>query len=84
MSTTVLKTDERVSEVKFSETDLIVTLKDRRTISVPLAWYPKLASASKEQLAKWEVCGGGFGLHWPLLDEDLSTNGLLTGKPTEN
>ena len=74
-------TDERVLDVRFDEHSLIVDLMDGRTISVPLAWYPRLASASVEQRARWEKCGGGYGIHWPDVDEDLSTEGLLRGAP---
>ena len=73
--------DERVLGVRFDEHSLIVDLMDGRTISVPLAWYPRLANASAEQRDHWEKCGGGFGIHWPDLDEDLSTEGLLRGAP---
>ena len=55
--------------------------QDGRTISVPLAWYPRLLHASKEQLSNWKIAGGGYGIHWPDLDEDLSTEGLLRGAP---
>lgn len=73
--------DERVRNVRFDDDALIVDLMDGRTISVPLAWYPRLASATGAQRAKWEVCGAGFGIHWPDIDEDLSTEGLLKGIP---
>lgn len=73
--------DERVSNVRCDEDSLIVDLMDGRTISVPLAWYPRLASATPEQRANWTVAGGGFGIHWPDIDEDLSTEGLLRGAP---
>ena len=74
-------TDERVLYVRFDEHSLIVDLMDGRTISVPLAWYPRLANAKPEERAKWEKCGGGYGIHWPAIDEDLSTEGLLRGAP---
>ncbi|MDP4176539.1 MAG: DUF2442 domain-containing protein [Bacteroidota bacterium] len=73
--------DERVKDVRVQDEMLSVDLMDGRTISVPLAWYPKLFSATKEQLLNWEVAGGGYGIHWPELDEDLSTEGLLRGAP---
>ncbi|HET7462147.1 MAG TPA: DUF2442 domain-containing protein [Longimicrobium sp.] len=60
---------------------LIVDLIDGRTISVPLAWYPRLLHATPEQRANWQVAGAGFGIHWPDVDEDLSTEGLLQGLP---
>ena len=73
--------DERVLDVRCDEHRLIVDLMDGRTISVPLAWYPRLLHASAEQRAKWELAGAGFGIHWPEIDEDLSTEGLLRGAP---
>ncbi len=74
-------TDERVLDVHFDDHSLIVDLMDGRTISAPLAWYPRLANAAPDQRAHWEKCGGGFGIHWPDIDEDLSTEGLLRGAP---
>lgn len=74
-------TDERVLDVRFDEHRLIVDLMDGRTISVPLSWYPRLADATPDQRAHWEKCGGGYGIHWPDMDEDLSTEGLLRGAP---
>jgi hypothetical protein len=73
--------DERVLDVRFDEHSLIVDLMDGRTISAPLAWYPLLANATVDQRANWEKCGGGYGIHWPDVDEDLSTEGLLRGAP---
>jgi Protein of unknown function (DUF2442) len=81
MGTLALKADERVSSVEFSNEYLVVGLMDGRQISVPLKWYPRLAGANSNALANWEICGGGYGLHWPELDEDLSTEGLLRGAP---
>ncbi len=81
MGTLAINTDERVASVEFSEGYLVVGLKDGRRISVPVAWYPRLASASGKARANWEICGGGYGIHWPELDEDLSTEGLLRGAP---
>ncbi len=73
--------DERVRDVRFDDATLSVDLMDGRTITVPLAWYPRLLDASDADRANWEVAGGGYGLHWPTLDEDLSTEGLLRGAP---
>lgn len=84
MGTLALNADERVDSVEFSEDYLIVGLKDGRRIAVPIEWYPRLVRASREQLANWQVCGGGYGIHWPELDEDLSTEGLLRGAPAPN
>lgn len=71
----------RVKNVRCDDDMLIVDLHDGRTISVPLAWYPRLLHATAEQRANWQLCGGGFGIHWPDIDEDLSTEGLLRGAP---
>jgi Protein of unknown function (DUF2442) len=71
--------DIRVRDVRFDSESLIVDLMDGRTISAPLAWYPRLLAASPEQRQDWEIAGGGYGIHWPAIDEDLSTEGLLRG-----
>jgi hypothetical protein len=81
MSTLAIKTDERVKNVSFTEDTIAVYLMDGRTIVVPLVWYPRLLNGTSEQLANWEVCGGGYGIHWEDLDEDLSTEGMLRGAP---
>jgi hypothetical protein len=70
-----------VAGVAFDADRLIVDLMDGRTISVPLAWYPRLLAASPARRAHWEIAGGGYGIHWPDVDEDLSTEGLLRGAP---
>ena len=81
MPTSDIKPGERVRDVRCDNDALIVDLVDGRTIAVPLAWYPTLLHATPAQLANWETCGGGYGIHWPELDEDLSTEGLLRGAP---
>jgi hypothetical protein len=73
--------DERVKDVRFTSAKLIVDLADGRTISVPLAWFPGLSAATRAQRANWKVSAGGHGIHWPGIDEDLSTEGLLRGAP---
>lgn len=73
--------DERVKHVHVTEDTLAVDLMDGRSILVPLAWYPRLAQATPEQRTNWEIAGGGYGIHWPDIDEDLSTEGLLRGAP---
>jgi hypothetical protein len=69
----------RVKNVIIEEDNLAVEIMDGRTIKAPLAWYPRLFNASKEQLEKWQVCGGGYGIHWEEIDEDISVEGLLRG-----
>jgi hypothetical protein len=73
--------DERVRVVRFDEASIIVDLMDGRSISAPLAWYPRLFNATPEQRQHWQLAGAGYGIHWPALDEDLSTVGLLRGAP---
>ena len=81
MGILALGADERVTEVSFTDSALSVSLKDGRTITVPLTWYPRLLGATPEQKMNWKIAGGGYGIHWPDLDEDLSTEGLLRGAP---
>jgi hypothetical protein len=76
-----LRADERVANVAFSLDSLSVSLKDGRSISVPLTWYPKLLHATEKQRQNWKISGGGYGIHWSDIDEDLSTEGLLRGAP---
>ena len=73
--------DEGVKDVRVSETSLSVDLMDGRTITVPLNCYPRLLRAPAAQRSNWTVSGGGRGIHWPELDEDLSIAGLLRGTP---
>lgn len=72
---------ERVRDVRFEDERMSVDMADGRTITVPLSWYPRLERATPSERANWRVAGGGFGIHWPDLDEDLSTAGLLRGAP---
>jgi len=73
--------DERAVGVRFEDERLTVDLADGRTIAVPLDWYPRLDEATPEQRGNWEISGAGYGIHWPDVDEDLSTAGLLKGVP---
>lgn len=73
--------DERVKDVEVTEDTLSVALMDGRTIMVPLVWFPRLLDASEAQRKNWRIAGGGYGIHWPDVDEDLSTEGLLRGAP---
>jgi hypothetical protein len=71
----------RIVNVRFVDASICVDLADGRTISAPLAWYPRLLNASTNQRAAWELAGAGYGIHWPGIDEDLSVEGLLDGAP---
>ncbi len=73
--------DIRVRDVVVSERELSVALMDGRAIVVPLSWYPRLANATPAQRSDWELAGAVYGIHWPQIDEDLSTEGLLLGNP---
>ncbi|MEJ0000724.1 MAG: DUF2442 domain-containing protein [Verrucomicrobiota bacterium] len=75
------KADEHVKDVTVTSSTLTVALADGRTISVPLNWFPRLANASSEDRAVWEICGAGYGIYWPRIDEHLSVEGLLRGAP---
>jgi hypothetical protein len=81
MGILAINADERVADVRFTENELRVTLMDGRTISAPLAWYPRLLHATVKQRKNWRTSGAGYGIHWPDIDEDLSTEGLLRGAP---
>jgi len=76
-----LAADERVAEVECTDDTLSVSLMDGRTITVPLTWYPRLLKATSSERRNWQISGGGYGIHWPDVDEDLSTEGLLRGAP---
>jgi hypothetical protein len=70
----------RARGVSFGEDTLVVDLEDGRQVSVPIAWFPRLVeamSARPTELHNWRLIGGGIGIHWPGLDEDISTENLL-------
>lgn len=81
MGILAIRADERVQKVYFTEDTISVDVMDGRTITVPLTWYPRLLAASPAQRANWSICGGGYGIHWSEIDEDLSTEGMLRGAP---
>ena len=72
---------ERVGSVRFSADSIHVELEDGRVISAPLAFYPRLLAASVEQLEHWQISAAGYGIHWPLIDEDLAVGPLVSGRP---
>jgi len=69
-------------DVRVTEDTLSVDLSDGRTISVPLEWFPRLVQATAEERNNWRLIGRGHGIHWEDLDEDISVEGLLAGKPS--
>jgi hypothetical protein len=68
--------------VTVTEDTLSVDLSDGRTISVPLAWFPRLSHASRDERNHWRLIGRGQGIHWEDIDEDISVEGLLAGRPS--
>ena len=70
------------SNVVVSEDTLTVELADGRSLSVPIAWYPRLFHGSQLERENWELIGDGEGIHWPDLDEDISVEGLILGRPS--
>lgn len=80
MSTLVTDRDVRADEVAFTEDAMTVRLDDGRSLSVPLAWYPRLLHGTPSERGRYELIGDGEGIHWPDLDEDISVEGLLAGR----
>jgi hypothetical protein len=72
----------RARDVRVTAEALTVRLMDGRTISAPLEWYPRLHRASPAQRANWRLIGEGHGIHWPDVDEDISTIMLIEGLPS--
>ena len=68
--------------VTITEDTLTVDFSDGRTLSVPLTWFPRLIQASPEERNNWRLIGQGQGIHWEDIDEDISVEGLLAGKPS--
>ncbi len=81
MSSSLDRPSDRIDRVHFGPETLVVDLADGRSVSVPLAWYPRLLGASHAERANWSLSAGGYGIHWPELDEDLSSEGILAGAP---
>lgn len=81
MHTSTIEIEVPAAEnITVTEDTLRVDLSDGRTISVPLAWYPRLTYASPAEQNNWRLIGRGYGIHWEDLDEDISVEGLLAGK----
>ena len=70
----------RAQNLSVTKDSLSVDLIDGRTIIVPLGWYPRLLHATAAERNNWRLIGQGQGIHWPLLDEDISVENLLSGK----
>jgi hypothetical protein len=72
--------DPVATGVRFTEADFIVELADGRLLSIPLAWYPRLAHATAQERANWQFLGHGYAIEWPDLDEHIGIEGLLAGR----
>ncbi len=68
--------------ITVTDDTLSVDLSDGRTISVPLAWFPRLVHATQQERSRWRLIGEGQGIYWEDIDEDVSVEGLLAGKPS--
>ncbi len=80
LSVTLTLTLARITQVIVTDETLAVDLEDGRTIAVPIGWYPRLAHGTPAERANFRISGGGYGIHWPDLDEDIGVEGLLLGK----
>ena len=80
MNTLILEHDPLATRLDFSEDSFMVCLNDGRRITIPLAWYPRLHHATRDELKNYQLIGGGEGIHWPKLDEDISVEALLSGR----
>jgi hypothetical protein len=78
---TAARSDARIKSVEVSDKVITARLADGRIISVPLSWSWRLAAATASQRANYEIIGGGQGVHWPDIDEDISAEGMLRGEP---
>ena len=79
MTSFAVETNPRAVEISLTADELIAHLADGRTVSVPLAWFPRLLHATAEERADFRIIGDGEYINWPALDEDLSVAGLLRG-----
>ena len=77
MSPSLPRVEPLAQDVRFTADSLHVRLADGREVSVPLVWFPRLRTASAAQRKNWRLIGGGVGIHWPDIDEDVSVEGLL-------
>ena len=81
MSTSEPRIGEQITAVRVTEDELSIDLLDGRSLTVPLAWYPRLVHASEQERNNFRIVGGGFVINWPDVDEHLSSQGLLAGAP---
>ena len=79
MNTLTLEQEPTIIDLTFRENSFVVHLADGRRLSVPYAWYPRLAYGTAAERRNWEIFGDGYAIHWPELDEDIAIDGLLAG-----
>ena len=77
MSFLTINKSKNAINIAFENSKMIVFLEDGRELSIPLEWFPRLRNATKEQLLNWRFIGGGEGIHWSEIDEDVSVENLL-------
>jgi len=77
-----VEAESQATSVRCTDDELVVMLADGRVLSVPLLWFPRLAAATAEQRQQFSLIGGGEGIRWPAIDEDISVRGLLMGRPS--
>jgi hypothetical protein len=82
MNTLAIEMKASIQDVELTEDSLVVDLADGRTVSVPIAWYPRLMHGTREERSHWRIIGKGEGIHWPDVDEDISVENILLGKPS--
>ena len=82
MTSSVVDVVPCATSVECTDDELVVALSDGRSLSVPLAWFPRLLDATARARSGWRLIGGGEGIRWEALDEDLSVRGLLRGEPS--
>ncbi|MCC5850429.1 MAG: DUF2442 domain-containing protein [Verrucomicrobia bacterium] len=80
MSILTLERESFARSVGFTVDAMVVDLDDGRTLSVPLAWYPRLSAGTQAEREHYELIGAGEGIHWPDLDEDISVEGIIAGR----
>ena len=80
MSTLTLENEPLAVDLTITDESLTVGLGDGRSLSIPLAWYPRLEQASEAERANWNLLGGGYAIEWPDLDEHIGVAGLLAGR----
>ncbi len=80
MSTLVLEIEPLATTVAVTDDELTMDLADGRRISIPLAWYPRLLSATQQERENWQLLGDGYAIEWRDLDEHIGIEGLLAGR----